>query len=65
MNEKDNLTQPGGLGSLPQLMTGTRKLSTTRLSLPAAQEVSEVPVKRLLQEQAVIAILFPMNFSCG
>lgn len=35
-----------------QLMTGTRQLSRTRLSTNCHVKITEVPVKRLLQEQA-------------
>ena len=47
-----------------QLMTGTRKIKQdTIVHPPLRKKVSEVPVKRLIQEQADAATIFPMSFS--
>lgn len=47
-----------------QLMTGTRQIKQdTIVHRPMRKKVSEVPVKRLLQEQADNSHYFPMSFS--
>ena len=47
-----------------QLMAGTRKIKQdTIVHRPQRKKISEVPVKRLIQEQLMPAIIFPMSFS--
>lgn len=47
-----------------QLMTGTRKITQdTIVHRPRRKKISDVPVKRLLQEQADNSHYFQMSFN--
>lgn len=47
-----------------QLMAGTRKIKQdTIVHRPQRKKISEVPVKRLIQNRLMPAIISPMSFS--